>query len=101
MFASSDSRERLFVSDVLHKARIEVNENGTDAAAVTVAALAKDEEAPSVKMIPFTPVFKADRPFVFLIRDTRTGTILFSWDGFLNREAKAEPLPISTSAFPG
>jgi serpin B len=74
MFTSNDSRERFFVSDVLHKARIEVNEKGTEAAAVTVVALAKDEEDPAVKMIPFTPVFKADRPFVFLIRDTKTGT---------------------------
>jgi serine protease inhibitor len=77
MCASDDPLERLYVSDVFHKARIEVNEKGTEAAAVTIAVAAKEEEAPSVKMIPFIPVFTADRPFIFLIRDTKTGTILF------------------------
>ena len=57
-----------FISDILHKTFIEVNEAGTEAAAVT--AVEYGEKA--------TPGgFYANRPFVFVIRDDRTGSILF------------------------
>ncbi|MGA2069463.1 MAG: serpin family protein [Thermoguttaceae bacterium] len=65
----------LYVSMVLHKAFVEVNETGTEAAAATSGAAAGATFPPGMK--PFTPVFRADKPFVFLIRDNRTGTILF------------------------
>jgi serpin B len=63
--------ERLFISHVLHKAFVEVNEEGTEAAAAT-GIIFKVESAP-----PPPPVFRADRPFIFLIRDRQTDSILF------------------------
>ena len=57
----------LFISEVKHKAFVEVNEEGTEAAAVTVVKVG--ECAPSN--------FIVDRPFFFAIRDDWTGTILF------------------------
>ena len=62
---------RVNISGVFHKAWVEVNEEGTEAAAATVVSLAAHfaMERP--------PVFRADHPFVFLIRDTRSGSVLF------------------------
>jgi serpin B len=66
--------EPLFVSDVLHKAFISVDEHGTEAAAATVVvmegATAIEEEEEPVEV-------RIDRPFMFVIRDTQTGTLLF------------------------
>jgi serpin B len=60
---------------VLHKAFVEVNEKGTEAAAATAVMMPAKEAAPV--SVPFTPTFKADRPFAFLIRDVKTDSILF------------------------
>ena len=57
----------LFISEVRHKTFVEVNEEGTEAAAVTAVA--------GVKSVP--AVFRVDRPFFFTIYDTETETILF------------------------
>ena len=57
-----------FISDILHKTFIEVNESGTEAAAVTAVEYGENA-MPSG--------FYANRPFVFVIRDDRTGSILF------------------------
>lgn len=76
MAASLDPNARLYLSDVVHKAFISVNEKGTEAAAATAAMMLKEEAAP-VRLIKFTPTFRADRPFLFLIRDKRSGSILF------------------------
>ncbi|QHW33729.1 serpin family protein [Paenibacillus rhizovicinus] len=62
----------LFVDQVLHKAFIEVNEKGTEAAAAT--AIGTDSGA-DLNAKPF--VFRADRPFLFAIRNNATGTIAF------------------------
>jgi serpin B len=70
-FSGIDGRRDLFVSQVLHKAFVAVDEQGTEAAAATAVVM----EATSVQVDP--PRFVADRPFVFLIRDTQTGLILF------------------------
>ena len=64
----------LALSDVIHKAFVDVNEEGTEAAAATAVILATPA---AVHIEPPTPVFRADHPFVFLIRDTRSGSILF------------------------
>uniref|UniRef100_A0A3P8RPK0 Serpin peptidase inhibitor, clade E (nexin, plasminogen activator inhibitor type 1), member 3 n=1 Tax=Amphiprion percula TaxID=161767 RepID=A0A3P8RPK0_AMPPE len=61
------SEEGLYVSDALHEVRIEVTEDGTKAAAATAMVLLKRSRA---------PVFKADRPFLFLLRQVHT-SILF------------------------
>jgi serine protease inhibitor len=75
MSASSDPMQKLYISRVLHKAFVEVNEKGTEAAAATAVAMAVGSAAPIA--VPFTPTFRADRPFVFLIRDVKSGAVLF------------------------
>lgn len=66
----SDSRP-LFVQGIVHKAFVEVNEEGTEAAAATGVTVGITSMAPA-------PVeLRIDHPFLFLIRDTRSGSILF------------------------
>ena len=66
--------ERLFISAVIHKAFVDVNEEGTEAAAATAIVM----DTPVSDRIPVPPkVFRADHPFLFLIRDVKHGTILF------------------------
>jgi serpin B len=69
-----DGTRLLYISGVFHKAWGEVNEEGTEAAAATAATVAT-----SAVMRPVAPppVFRADHPFIFLIRDTRSGSLLF------------------------
>ena len=64
----------LHISKVIHEAYIDVNEEGTEAAGATAVVVA---EPTAVIVRPPTPEFRADHPFVFLIRDTRSGSILF------------------------
>ncbi len=71
-FSGINGQRDLFVSAVLHKAFVEVNEEGTEAAAATAVAFGRSKAAPQ----PIVTV-RADQPFVFLIRDRRTGCILF------------------------
>ena len=62
----------LFISDVIHKAFICADEAGTEAAAATAVVIAPAS-------LPEAPVeVTVDRPFVFLIRDIETGTIIFA-----------------------
>jgi serine protease inhibitor len=68
-----DGRKDLYVSDVIHKAIIEVNEEGSEAAAVTDVIISR--HGPNVE--PMIPSFRADHPFAFFIRDNRNGLILF------------------------
>lgn len=67
-------RRELFVSAVVHKAFIEVHEKGTEAAAATGAVV-------SITSVPVdeppVAIFRADRPFLFLILDRHTGSTLF------------------------
>lgn len=61
----------LYISRVFHKAHIEVNEEGTEAAAATAVVI-------KIRGLPPKPaVFRADRPFIFMITDDQTGLILF------------------------
>ena len=60
----------LFISDIFHKTVIEVNEKGSVAAAVTAVVITRSTE-------PRTIEFNANRPFLFLIVDKQTETILF------------------------
>lgn len=68
---SGISAEPLFISDVVHKAFVQVDEKGTEAAAATGIMM----RATSMPMAP--KVFRADRPFLFIIRAKESGTILF------------------------
>jgi len=69
-FSGMDGSKELFISAVVHKAFVDVNEEGTEAAAATAVVVGT-----TAMMEP--TVFRADRPFVFLIRDNKTGSILF------------------------
>lgn len=64
---------RVLVSQMLQKAKIEVSEEGTKAAAVTVAIMTTTALAPEPRRVEF----HADRPFAYIISDSNTGTILF------------------------
>ncbi len=70
----TDSPEGLFIEKVIHKAFIDVDEEGTEAAASTVIMMAPT--GPPIKREP-PPIFRADHPFLFIIRDMQTNTILF------------------------
>jgi serpin B len=65
----------LCISEVIHKAFVEVNEEGTEAAAATGVTMALCSAA--FHRPPPVPVFRADHPFVFLIRHNESGSILF------------------------
>ncbi|HSB35779.1 MAG TPA: serpin family protein [Thermoanaerobaculia bacterium] len=69
--AMSSTPSGLFISEGFHKAFVDVNEEGTEAAAATGVAVMP------TSMPPPKPVFRADRPFLFLIRDDETGSVLF------------------------
>ena len=69
-FSGMDGTKKLYISAVLHKAFVEVNEEGTEAAAATAVVI-------SLKSARRYPSFRADHPFLFLIRDKATGSILF------------------------
>jgi len=71
-FSGINGKRDLFISAVIHKAYVEVNEEGTEAAAATGVVM----KLTSIGPAPI-PVFRADHPFLFLIRDNQTGSILF------------------------
>jgi len=73
---SGIGEESLKISEVVHKAFVEVNEEGTEAAAATALGMMLCSTA----MRPTAPpkVFKADHPFLFFIRDRKTNAVLFS-----------------------
>lgn len=66
------SSEPLFVSDILQKARINVNEDGCEAAAVTTACVTNGKAPGNIVE------FRADRPFLYFITERSTGLILFA-----------------------
>jgi serpin B len=71
-FSGMDGRSGwLYIGAVLHKAFVEVNEEGTEAAASTVVRVQ------ALSLPSRTITFRADHPFVFLIRENQTGSILF------------------------
>ena len=69
-FSGMDGRRDLFIHDVLHKAFVAVDEEGTEAAAATAVIV-------GVRSMPPSATVVIDRPFIFLIRDRATGTVLF------------------------
>ena len=73
-FSGISGQKDLCISAVIHKAYVDVNEEGTEAAAATAVVI----RAMAAPRLPDpVPVFRADHPFLFLIRDTTTGSILF------------------------
>lgn len=63
----------LFILDIIHKAFVEVNEEGTEAAAATGVVMAT-KSAPSNQTVP---VFRADKPFIYMILHKPSNTVLF------------------------
>jgi serpin B len=74
-FSRMASEQKLCVSAVIHKAFVEVNEQGTEAAAATGVIMAPAAAAFPRPQEPVT--FRADHPFVFTIVDNRSGSVLF------------------------
>ena len=67
-FSGMTGGRDLFISRVVHKAFVDVNEEGTEAAAATAVGMS---------MVSMPPMFIADHPFIFMIRDNRNGALLF------------------------
>ncbi|XP_041670582.1 leukocyte elastase inhibitor-like isoform X2 [Cheilinus undulatus] len=70
-FSGMSPAKGLALSKVVHKAFVEVNEEGTEAAAATAAVV-------MLMCARMTPTFNADHPFLFFIRHNRSGSILFA-----------------------
>ncbi|NOQ23006.1 MAG: serpin family protein [Candidatus Aegiribacteria sp.] len=69
-FSGMDGTHSLYIESVIHKAFISVDENGTEAAAATAVVMEKNSGGSSLE-------FLINRPFIYLIRERGTGTILF------------------------
>lgn len=72
-FSGMTGKPELQISAAIHKAFVDVNEEGTEAAAATAIGM----RSAAMRMPPPPIVFNADHPFLFVIRDTKTGGILF------------------------
>jgi serpin B len=71
-FSGMTGESNLYISDVIHKAFVDVNEEGTEAAAATAVIM-------RLESMPIDPVqMQVDHPFIFMIRDNETGSILFT-----------------------
>ena len=71
-FTGITKRVELYVSDVIQKAFIEVNEEGTEAAAATAVMVSRTRS-----ILYGAPRFKADHPYIYFLRDKDTGILLF------------------------
>lgn len=69
-FSNISANASLAINDVTHQAFIETNEEGTEAAAATVVEIV-------LTMAPEQFIFKADHPFLYIIRETTTNSIVF------------------------
>ena len=70
-FSGMTTQERLYIGAVIHQANIDVDEKGTEASAATAVVM----EASAAPLDHVT--FQVDRPFLFLLRDTTSGAIVF------------------------
>ncbi|RWR98442.1 putative serpin-like protein [Dinothrombium tinctorium] len=71
-FGKMRRNKDIYISQVTHKALIEVNEEGTVAAAVTAISMVL-----YCSLIPPIPQFRVDHPFIFFVKDTANDIILF------------------------
>ena len=69
-FSGMTGKKDLFIGFVIHQAYIDVNEEGTEAAAATAVGMVLTSVRPQ-------RLFIADHPFIFIIQETKTGNILF------------------------
>jgi len=73
---TASGKKDLKIDEAIHQAFVEVNEEGTEAAAATAVIMAPLGAAGPQKE-PKIPIFRADHPFIFLIQQKSTGDILF------------------------
>jgi serpin B len=73
-FSGIDGTRDLFISDVVHEGFVEVSEEGTEAAAATGVVIGVRSAVPSDEPLSIT----ADRPFLWAVIDTTTGSMLFA-----------------------
>lgn len=71
-FRNIDKRGGLFISEAMHKTFVQVDEEGTEAAAVTSIGIGRTSIGPTDRFS-----MRVDRPFIFVIREHHSGTILF------------------------
>jgi serpin B len=76
-FSGMTAEARLFIGDAIQKTWIATNENGTEATAVTVVVMFSETSGDSDPEPPPPVIFHANHPFLYLIRDVKSGTILF------------------------
>jgi serpin B len=69
-FSGIDGTKDLLIDEVYHKAYVNVDEEGTEAAAATAVVVA-------MSAAPMQKVFRADHPFIFMIQERSTGSVLF------------------------
>jgi serine protease inhibitor len=69
-FSGITGKRDLHIDHVIHQAVIDVNEEGSEAAAATAVVM-------GIKSMSFDPVFQADHPFIFAIIHQATGLVLF------------------------
>lgn len=73
--AMAPASETFVISEACDRAFVAVDKGGTEAAAATAVAMKAGNAAPSTEPVPVPVV--VDHPFLFLVRDTKTGAILF------------------------
>ena len=71
-FSGMDGTRGLYISNILHKAFVDVDEEGTEAAAATAVVMKMTSAMPEEPLL-----VRIDHPFIFLIKDNQTGSILF------------------------
>ncbi|MDK2907577.1 MAG: serpin [Candidatus Woesearchaeota archaeon] len=70
-FSGIDGKRNLFINQVIHQAYVNVDEEGTEAAAATAVGMVETAMPRNMK------IFNADHPFIFIIQEKETGAILF------------------------
>jgi serpin B len=94
-----DAAGNLYIGNAIQKAWIETNEAGSEAAAVTVVEIREEVDSAEVEEPRPKPIpFHADHPFVYVIRDTKTGVILFA--GRVLNPAESKPTASSAPDVP-
>lgn len=76
-FSGMDGKKDLYIGEVIHQAFVEVNEEGTEAAAATAVIMFEGVSISMGQETPEIPIFYADHPFIFLIQERASGNILF------------------------
>lgn len=74
---TATGKKDLKIDEAIHQAFVEVNEEGTEAAAATAVVMVPLWAAHGPHKEPKIPIFRADHPFIFLIQQKSTGNILF------------------------